>query len=69
MKHQLELTLVAPAPTHHRAARRQRRMPSAHWWFDQMRKAVDNAIDWQPAPPARPEQVSLFTAAERAEAA
>ena len=23
----------------------------------QMRRAVDNALDWQPAPPARPEQI------------
>ncbi len=56
MKHQMELTLAAPAPAFRRAIRRQRRLPSAHWWFDQMRKAVDEAIDWQPAPSARPEQ-------------
>ena len=62
MKHQMELTLAAPAPApaYRRAHRRQRRMPSAHWWFDQMRKAVDEAMDWQPAPPARPEQTRLL---------
>ncbi len=61
MKHQMELTLAAPAPTFRRALRRQRRLPSAHWWFDQMRKAVDEAIDWQPAPSGRrPEQANLL---------
>ena len=36
--------------------RRQRRMSRANWWFARMREAVDKAFDWQPAPPARPEQ-------------
>lgn len=62
MKHQMELTLAAPALAHRRAFRRQRRLPSAHWWFDQMRKAVDEAIDWQPAQTARPEQADLLLA-------
>ncbi|MBI5802631.1 MAG: hypothetical protein HZA92_18150 [Verrucomicrobia bacterium] len=69
MKHQMELTLAAQAPAFHRAMRRQRRQPSARWWFDQMRKAVDEAMDWQPAPPARPEQTSLFLVAGRTNAA
>ena len=73
MKHQLEMTLAAPAPTPapalRRSFRRQRRIPSAHWWFDQMRKAVDDAMDWQPAPPARPEQTSLLLVAGRTNAA
>lgn len=60
MKHQMELTLAASTPAYRRAHRRQRRMPSAHWWFDQMRKAVDEAMDWQPARPARPEQTRLL---------
>jgi hypothetical protein len=37
--------------------RRQRRLHRANWWFDRMREVVDKAIDWQPAPPARPEQI------------
>ena len=37
--------------------RRQRRMSRANWWFDRMRQVVDKAIDWQPAPPPRPEQI------------
>ena len=37
--------------------RTQRRMSRANWWFQQMREVVDKAVDWQPAPPARPEQI------------
>ena len=36
--------------------------PSIHnpqWWFQRMRQIVDCALDWQPAPPPRPEQ-TLF---------
>ena len=73
MKHQMELTLAAPAhapvPAFRRSFRRQRRLPSAHWWFDQMRKAVDEAMDWQPAPPVRPEQTSLLLVEGRTHAA
>ncbi|NBV21504.1 MAG: hypothetical protein EBS05_06215 [Proteobacteria bacterium] len=58
MKHQMELTLANATPAYRRAVRRQRRLPSAHWWFDQMRKAVDEAIDWQPSP-VRTEQTYL----------
>jgi hypothetical protein len=29
------------------------------WWFRQMRQIVDRALDWQPAPPPRPEQIDL----------
>ena len=38
------------------ANRRQRRLTRANWWFERMRQAVDQALDWQPAPPPRPEQ-------------
>jgi hypothetical protein len=37
--------------------RRQQQINRARWWFAQMRRAVDSALDWQPAPPARPEQI------------
>jgi hypothetical protein len=37
--------------------RRQRRLNRARWWFERMREAVDRALDWQPAPPPRPEQI------------
>jgi hypothetical protein len=36
--------------------RRQQKINRARWWFTQMRRAVDSALDWQPSPPARPEQ-------------
>ncbi len=35
---------------------RQRR---AQWWFSRMRGAVNDALEWRPAPPARPEQVYM----------
>ena len=69
MKHQMELTLANTTPAYRRAVRRQRRLPSAHWWFDQMRKAVDEALDWQPAPPTRPAQTHLSLATGQAEVA
>ncbi len=39
------------------AGRRQRRLGRANWWFERMRQVVDRALDWAPAPPARPEQI------------
>ena len=36
------------------------RRPSIHnpqWWFQRMRQIVDCALDWQPAPQPRPEQI------------
>ena len=66
MKHQMELTLGSNVPACRRAARRQRRLPSAGWWFDQMRKAVDDAITWSPAAPARPVQTHLLLASGKA---
>jgi hypothetical protein len=69
MKHQMELTLANATPAFRRAVRRQRRLPSAHWWFDQMRKAVDDAMDWQPAAPARPEQTRLLQVSGRTKTA
>jgi hypothetical protein len=31
----------------------------AAWWFGQMRKAVNAAVEWKPAPVARPEQTYI----------
>jgi hypothetical protein len=45
--------------------RRQRRTQRAQWWFRQMRRVVDRAMDWQTAPPARPEQAYLTLARRR----
>jgi len=39
--------------------RRQMLRSRAAWWFQQMRRAVDSAVEWRPAPPARPEQRTL----------
>ncbi|GDY20185.1 hypothetical protein LBMAG56_15300 [Verrucomicrobiota bacterium] len=41
------------------ALRRGHRPHRARWWFAQMRAVVNTAMDWSPAPPARPEQVYL----------
>ena len=38
------------------------RRPSIHnpqWWFQRMRQIVDRALDWQPVPPPRPEQIDF----------
>jgi hypothetical protein len=37
--------------------RRPRGARRAGWWFDRMRQAVDRALDGQPAPPPRAEQI------------
>jgi hypothetical protein len=55
---QLEITL--PTATCRRPANyRQRRVSRARWWFSQMRRVVDEAIEWTPAPTTHPEQPSL----------
>jgi hypothetical protein len=48
-----------------RGLARQRRVQRANWWFTQMRRVVDRAVAWPPAPPARPEQVYLTLAGRR----
>ncbi len=37
--------------------RREVRVARAKWWFAQMREAVENAMAWQNAASARPEQI------------
>ena len=39
--------------------RAPRRPSRAQWWFQQMRQVVDQALDWEPLPPGRPEQTWL----------
>ncbi len=56
---QLELGLNNARLVANSLNHRQRRVNRAKWWFAQMRRAVDKAVDWQPAPPARPEQTWL----------
>lgn len=35
------------------------RRARARWWFDRMRHVVNQALDWKPAPAARPVQIRL----------
>ena len=59
---QLELRLdkrTARASRMERQLLKERRQQRAQWWFKQMRRVVDLAMAWQPAPPARPEQVYM----------
>jgi hypothetical protein len=44
-------------PTHIFGRRREQRLARAKWWFDKMRAAVENAMDWQNEVQARPEQI------------
>jgi hypothetical protein len=60
-KQQMELGLRNTA-NYRRLLRRQRRLPGAHWWFAQMRLAVNNAVEWGAPPPVRPEQIDLLHA-------
>ena len=51
---QLEMSFgTMPAPV----GKTQRRASRAQWWFALMRQVVDRAMDWQPIPPGRPEQI------------
>ena len=51
---QLEMSFGS---THRQLTRRQRRLNRAQWWFQRMRQMVDRAVEWQPAPRPRPEQI------------
>ena len=46
-RQQLEMRLEC-AVGYRRRVRRRRRPNRARWWFEQMRRAVDEADDWQP---------------------
>jgi hypothetical protein len=63
-KEQIELSFDASC-RFQPVIRRQRRPGRAQWWFQQMRAVVDRALDWQPAPPPRPEQIYLTLARGR----
>jgi len=60
----MELSLSAKSHRLARQARRQRR-ERAQWWFAQMRRAVDAAMDWRPESTGRPAQVYMELAAKR----
>jgi len=55
---QLEITLQANA-CRRPGTYRQRRVSRARWWFGQMRRVVDQAIEWAPAPATHSEQSQL----------
>ena len=56
---QLELGLGSPRVTQPLRTNRPPSPFTSRWWFRQMHQIVDRAFDWQPAPPARPEQTWL----------
>jgi hypothetical protein len=53
---QLELSFGGPRVTQPLRPGRASSPFTSRWWFHQMHQIVDRAFDWQPAPPARPEQ-------------
>ena len=55
---QMELSLVN-ARGCRPLSRRQRHLSRAQWWFERMRQAVDRAVEWDPAAPARAQQALL----------
>ena len=57
-KQQLEIRLPAPCRPR-QGAFRQRRVSRARWWFSQMRRVVDESIEWNTGTAARPEQTHL----------
>ena len=56
---QLELGLGTPLAIRPLPTKRPPSPFTSRWWFHQMHQIVDRAFDWQPAPPARPEQAWL----------
>jgi hypothetical protein len=58
---QLELSLTE-VRSYGRLEGRHSRAHRAHWWFERMRQVVERAIDWEPAPVPRPEQIWFPTA-------
>jgi hypothetical protein len=57
-RQQIELSFDASC-RFHPSIRHSRRQSRAQWWFNRMRAVVDRALDWQSAPPPRPEQIYL----------
>ena len=64
---QLELSF-ASAPGQ-MPVKRPGRSGRGPWWFDRMRRIVDRAFDWRPAPPPRPEQIWFGDTHRRLQAA
>lgn len=56
---QLDLSFLGGCRTSPAFRRRQRLAAHAKGWFDLMRRVVDCAVEWKPAPPPRAEQTAL----------
>ena len=56
---QMELTFGTRTPRLAPRPSRRSSLQNPRWWFERMRQMVDQALDWQPAPPPRPEQILL----------
>ena len=56
--HQLNLSIPSRSNNRRRPPRKVARARAAYW-FDRMRKAVNAAREWQPAPAARPQQTYI----------
>jgi hypothetical protein len=55
---QLELGLAGQDPVYVLPPP-ERKVARAQWWFGQMRRAVQEALDWRTPPPGRAEQTWL----------
>jgi len=44
---------------------RHSRQTRADWWFRQMRRVVDLAMEWRPTPPARHQQSYMVLSARQ----
>lgn len=64
-QHQLELGFDDTVKRSN-VRRLERPVLGVAWWFGQMRRVVDAAVEWRPTPPARPEQTQLRLASGRA---
>jgi len=64
----MELSLGSERSRATSASRRTQRQSRARWWFERMRRAVEEACDWPPAPLPRAEQTWFEAAVGAAEA-
>jgi hypothetical protein len=53
MREQLEMTWNGRQPCKRMWKSRRRRLRT-HWWFEQMRRTVDEATDWKQTAPFEP---------------
>jgi hypothetical protein len=60
----MELSLSAKSHRLARQGRRQRR-ERAQWWFAQMRRVVDAAMEWRPESQGRPAQACMELVSKR----